>query len=98
MGVLAVLEVGCSRRVGFRVPGAIEREEFRQIAVGEVVIAGGLVLGKREVVENGPKIAAALGLVAIVIAERGEKRNASNQRLVGRIKLGRPIGIIGSGM
>src|SRR5580704_4554489 len=94
----AVFEVGGPRRSGFRILGAIKGEEFRQIGVGEIVITRRLILWKSEIVENRRQIGLSLRFVAVMIAERGEERDAGDQGLVGRVKLGRPIDIVGSGM
>src|SRR5580700_5901509 len=72
----AVFEIVGMDGTRFGVAGAIEREELSQISIGEVVIAAGLVLRKREIVEDHVHIAMALGFVAVMIAERGKERNA----------------------
>src|SRR5580692_10155835 len=87
----AVFQIAGARGARVGIAGAIEREELSQAAVGEIVIARGFVLWKREVVQDGREIAMALGFVSVVVAECREEGNSCEQRLVGLEELGTPI-------
>src|ERR1035438_5206739 len=95
---LTLLEINRTRRARFGVLGAVQPEELGQVAVSELVIARGLVFRIREVVQYRREVGALLGLVAVVISERGKERHARDQRLVGLEKLVRPIGVVSAGV